>query len=212
MPKIGRIDRHSSCMSGSKWRSSDRERSQSKSKRHRRSSSSSDEEKSSHKKKRRKRYSSSSSDTSSSSSSEEDRKRKEERRLKKRKKKLKKKLKKEAKKKRKLEKVKLELEFSKAQEEAKRIKNQETKMAKAAEVQASKKMAPMTKEMWEKQQSVVKRVYDEDTGRTRLIKGDGEIMEEIVSESRHKEINKTATKGDGLSFQSLINNKIGSTS
>lgn len=42
----------------------------------------------------------------------------------------------------------------------------------------------------------------------RLIRGDGEIMEEIVSESRHKEINKTATAGDGASFQANLANKM----
>lgn len=56
---------------------------------------------------------------------------------------------------------------------------------------------PMTKEEWEKQQSVVRRVYDPETGRTRLVKGDGEILEEIVSKDRHNEINKQATQGDG---------------
>lgn len=62
-------------------------------------------------------------------------------------------------------------------------------------------MKPMTKEEWEKQQSVVRRVLDPETGRTRLVKGDGEILEEIVSRERHKEINKQATQGDGLFFQ-----------
>lgn len=62
-------------------------------------------------------------------------------------------------------------------------------------------MVPMTKEEWEKQQSVVRRVYDPDTGRNRLVKGDGEIIEEIVSYSRHKEINHQATKCDGATFQ-----------
>ncbi|XP_066923230.1 ADP-ribosylation factor-like protein 6-interacting protein 4 [Clytia hemisphaerica] len=51
-------------------------------------------------------------------------------------------------------------------------------------------MVPMTKEEYEKQQSVVRRVYDPETGRNRLIKGDGEVLEEIVSKARHKEINK----------------------
>ncbi|CAH1232295.1 ARL6IP4 [Branchiostoma lanceolatum] len=61
-------------------------------------------------------------------------------------------------------------------------------------------MRPMTKEEWEKQQSVVRRVFDPDTGRNRLVKGDGEIIEEIVSKERHKQINQQATQGDGLSF------------
>lgn len=34
-------------------------------------------------------------------------------------------------------------------------------------MERSKQMAPMTKEQWEKQQSVVKRVFDETTGRSR---------------------------------------------
>ena len=42
----------------------------------------------------------------------------------------------------------------------------------------------------------------------RLIRGDGEIMEEIVSEARHKEINRTATAGDGASFQANLSNKL----
>ena len=42
----------------------------------------------------------------------------------------------------------------------------------------------------------------------RLVRGDGEIMEEIVSEARHKEINRTATAGDGASFQANLSNKM----
>ncbi|CAH0553293.1 unnamed protein product [Brassicogethes aeneus] len=64
--------------------------------------------------------------------------------------------------------------------------------------------APITKEEWEKQQSVVRRVYDETTGRHRLIKGDGEVIEEIVSRDRHKAINQQATKGDGEFFQNQL--------
>ncbi|XP_064382117.1 ADP-ribosylation factor-like protein 6-interacting protein 4 [Halichondria panicea] len=67
---------------------------------------------------------------------------------------------------------------------------------------ASKSRGPMTREDYEKQQSVVRRVLDPETGRHRLVKGDGEIVEEIVSRDRHKAINKLATLGDGLSFQS----------
>ena len=35
--------------------------------------------------------------------------------------------------------------------------------------------------------------------------GDGEIIEEIVSSSRQKEINKAATQADAASFQSNLN-------
>ncbi|GAB1597753.1 ADP-ribosylation factor-like protein 6-interacting protein 4 [Argonauta hians] len=65
-------------------------------------------------------------------------------------------------------------------------------------------LKPMTKEEWEKQQSVIRRVFDPTTGRNRLVKGDGEILEEIVSKERHQQINKQATIGDGLYYQSKM--------
>lgn len=68
----------------------------------------------------------------------------------------------------------------------------------------TRSMVPMTKEEYEKQQSILRRVFDPDTGRNRLIKGDGEVIEEIVSYSRQKEINKQATKGDASSFQRML--------
>lgn len=36
---------------------------------------------------------------------------------------------------------------------------------------------------------------------SRLIRGDGEILEEIVTRDRHKLINQEATRGDGHTFQ-----------
>lgn len=65
----------------------------------------------------------------------------------------------------------------------------------------NKHKAPETKEEYEKRQSVIRRVVDPESGRTRLIKGDGEILEEIVTKERHKEINKLATKTDGEVYQ-----------
>lgn len=35
----------------------------------------------------------------------------------------------------------------------------------------------------------------------RLIKGDGEILEEIVMRDRHKQINQDATRSDGQTYQ-----------
>lgn len=61
----------------------------------------------------------------------------------------------------------------------------------------SRTMRPMTKEEWERKQNTIRKVYDPETGRTRLVKGDGEILEEIVSQEKHKEINKQSTRGDG---------------
>jgi hypothetical protein len=74
-------------------------------------------------------------------------------------------------------------------------------------IQESKVRAPMTKEEWEKSQSSIRKVYDSETNRYRLIKGDGEILEEIVSRERHIAINKQATLGDGAFFQSEIKKK-----
>ncbi|XP_014291492.1 ADP-ribosylation factor-like protein 6-interacting protein 4 [Halyomorpha halys] len=74
-------------------------------------------------------------------------------------------------------------------------------------IEKRKKMAPMTKEEWEKKQSIIKRVYDSETGRHRLIKGSGEVLEEIVSKDMHKKINKQATIGDGNFFQTKLSNK-----
>ncbi|KAG5895375.1 hypothetical protein JTB14_029598 [Gonioctena quinquepunctata] len=72
----------------------------------------------------------------------------------------------------------------------------------------NRSMVPMSKEEWEKKRSVITRVYDESTGRHRLVKGDGEIVEEIVSRDRHKAINQQATKGDGEFFQNKLRHKL----
>ncbi|XP_053679430.1 ADP-ribosylation factor-like protein 6-interacting protein 4 [Anopheles nili] len=64
-----------------------------------------------------------------------------------------------------------------------------------------KARAPETREEYEARQSIIRRVVDPETGRTRLIKGDGEIIEECVTRERHKDINRQATAGDGAEFQ-----------
>ncbi|CAG0918246.1 unnamed protein product [Notodromas monacha] len=94
-------------------------------------------------------------------------------------------------------------------------------------------LKPMTKEEWEAQQSVVRRVHDPETGRDRLvfdlrqndgldfiktkrlvlfifrlIKGDGEVIEDCVSRARHLEINKKATASDGEYFQKILASQI----
>lgn len=65
---------------------------------------------------------------------------------------------------------------------------------------ASRSMAPMSREEYEAQRSVIREVFDPDTGRTRLVRGDGEILERIVSREDHARINRMATAGDGRSF------------
>lgn len=68
----------------------------------------------------------------------------------------------------------------------------------------TKAKAPQSKEEYEKKQSIIRKVYDEETGRHRLIRGDGEVIEEIVSKKAHDEINKGATQADGSTFQSRL--------
>lgn len=60
---------------------------------------------------------------------------------------------------------------------------------------------PETKDEYDKRQSHIRRVEDPETGRIRLIKGDGEVLEEIVTRDQHKRINRQATEGDGRFFQ-----------
>jgi hypothetical protein len=66
--------------------------------------------------------------------------------------------------------------------------------------QRAKSMVPMTREQYEAQKSVIREVYDEETRRTRLVRGTGEIIERIVSRSDHELINQQATRGDGSSY------------
>ena len=64
----------------------------------------------------------------------------------------------------------------------------------------ARSMVPMSREQYEAEQSVIREVYDEESGRYRLVRGSGEIIERIVSQGEHSRINQTATRGDGASF------------
>ena len=68
-------------------------------------------------------------------------------------------------------------------------------------------MVPMTKEEYEKQQNIVREVYDPQSGRYRLVRGTGEIIERIVSRNDHQRINQIARRNDGLSFSMNIANE-----
>ncbi|XP_036673410.2 ADP-ribosylation factor-like protein 6-interacting protein 4 [Drosophila suzukii] len=65
----------------------------------------------------------------------------------------------------------------------------------------SKSHAPETPEEYQRRQSQIRREVDPVTGRVRLIKGDSEVLEEIVTKERHTEINKKATRGDGEFYE-----------
>ncbi|CAG9135588.1 unnamed protein product [Plutella xylostella] len=156
--------------------------------------------------KTKKRRHSGSSSSGSSESSDSSQEKKKLRKLKKKLKKEQRKTEKILKKKLKEEKKKLKKSKSKSKDRSSDASDHNT-IGPAADIpialmEKSKAMAPMTKEEWEKRQSIVRRVLDEETGRYRLIKGDGEVLEEIVSRDRHKEINRQATQADGQYFQS----------
>lgn len=61
-------------------------------------------------------------------------------------------------------------------------------------------MIPMRREEFEAQQQIIREVYDPESGRYRLVRGTGEIIERIVSRQDHERINKAATRGDGVSY------------
>lgn len=65
-------------------------------------------------------------------------------------------------------------------------------------------MAPMSRQQYEAEQSKIREVYDPESGRYRLVRGSGEIIERIVSRDTHQRINRGATRGDGASFSKSI--------
>ncbi|XP_057176761.1 ADP-ribosylation factor-like protein 6-interacting protein 4 [Triplophysa rosa] len=205
-----REDRKSSCDRRKRKRSSEN-----KTKRSRASSSSSSSSSSSHrkvkekKKKLKSRSSSTSSSSSSSSSSSKEAKKKKKKRketkkkLKRKKKKNEKKVKKEQKKLEEKDPIPLEKPQPYLQTWQCEDHGPDMTDEQKARLQTRR---PLTKEEYEARQSVIRRVLDPETGRTRLVRGDGEILEEIVSKERHKDINKQATKGDGDAFQKRLGN------
>ena len=61
-------------------------------------------------------------------------------------------------------------------------------------------MIPMTRQQFELEQSQIRSVYDPESGRVRLIRGSGEIIESMVRRSQHIAINQIATRSDGQSY------------
>ena len=65
---------------------------------------------------------------------------------------------------------------------------------------SARSRAPMTQQQYLDLQKQIKEVVDPQTGRTRLIRGTGEIIERIVSRDEHSRLNKSATLGDGSGY------------
>lgn len=64
----------------------------------------------------------------------------------------------------------------------------------------AKAKGPMTQAQYLQLQSQVREVLDPATGRFRLVRGTGEIIERIVSRNEHQHLNALATRGDGDEF------------
>ncbi|KAK4014755.1 ADP-ribosylation factor-like protein 6-interacting protein 4 [Daphnia magna] len=171
------------------------------------------QKKSNSKKKKRKRQASSSSNSSdssaiSSSSSESS----EDEKAKKRKKKSKKN--KAKKQKAKLEASQLKVIIEKTPviiaTQVVKIMIPEADVGPHIDLKSSKIRAPMTKEEYEKQQSTLKWITDPETGTKRLIRGSGEIVEEMISKERPQMMKPTPSTlfaADGNFFQPQSNMK-----
>lgn len=120
---------------------------------------------------------------------------------KKREKKSKKHKHKHSKNKRKHKKVKKEFEDTAVSHPENNVKNDESGFEIPVELMNTKSHTPVTPKEHQKRQSEMRRVVDPSTGRVRLIRGESEVMEEIVSKERHAKINSLATQTDGLIFQ-----------
>ena len=59
---------------------------------------------------------------------------------------------------------------------------------------------PMTQAQYQALHDQILEVIDPHTGRTRWMRGTGEIVERIVSREEHLNLNACATRGDGASF------------
>ena len=66
--------------------------------------------------------------------------------------------------------------------------------------QARQRMAPMTREQYQSKRAEIRQEFDPESGRYRLVRGTGELLEQIVSRDQHLAINRQATRGDGESF------------
>lgn len=62
----------------------------------------------------------------------------------------------------------------------------------------NKPKGPMTQAEYQELQSQLREVYDPQSGRTRLVRGTGEIVERIVGSSQHANLNRTGTCKFGI--------------
>ena len=77
------------------------------------------------------------------------------------------------------------------------IMSTEPKPSKALVSTEVKAKGPMTQEQYLQLQSQIREVVDPATGKVRLVRGTGEVIERIVSRHEHQHLNALATKCDG---------------
>jgi hypothetical protein len=73
-------------------------------------------------------------------------------------------------------------------------------ISEAPKEQSKPTSGPMTQQQYQALQSQIHEVMDPHTGRTRWMRGTGEIVERIVSKQEHANLNAAATRGDGMGF------------
>ncbi|KAI8889102.1 hypothetical protein K501DRAFT_209085, partial [Backusella circina FSU 941] len=93
-----------------------------------------------------------------------------------------------------------------AKEQKKKDSKKKEKKGKKEKSVKKDNMTPMTKEDYEKQHNTIRTQLDPQTGRLRRVRATGEILESIVTKEQHYQINKTATRGDGLYYQTTLYN------
>ena len=91
---------------------------------------------------------------------------------------------------------------AKTESDDKKQASTEPKQPKEPEqpVVQSQAKGPMTQAQYLQLQSQIREVVDPATGRVRLVRGTGEIIERIVSRNEHQNLNALATRGDGDGF------------
>jgi len=85
----------------------------------------------------------------------------------------------------------------------------ETKMKEEKQMKRNMNlMTPMTKQEYDTQQSIVREVFDPLSGRMRLVKGSGEIIEQIRTKEQHQQLNQVATASDGYAYAKAIQESV----
>jgi sRNA-binding protein len=95
--------------------------------------------------------------------------------------------------------MRMEAEAKKAAEEAQRRQRAKVK---------TRGNTPMSKEEYEESNRKIREVFCQQTGRVRLVRGEGEIIEKAVSKQEQTRIQRLATRWDGMMMYGALENKL----